>query len=125
MSAEGKYNKNGKLLTVSIAAYNVEAYLTETLESLAVPEILDELEVLVIDDGELGVVRVAAGGRALHGAQDAVDDGGVDVLVAVAPARAAVGYDAFQVLVGLGRRGRKRALRHLPEYRDRACRADG
>ena len=51
MSAEGKYNKNGKLLTVSIAAYNVEAYLTETLESLAVPEILDELEVLVIDDG--------------------------------------------------------------------------
>ena len=51
MSAEEKYHKCGKQLTVSIAAYNVEAYLAETLESLAVPEILGELEVLVIDDG--------------------------------------------------------------------------
>ena len=54
MSAEGKYNKNGKLLTVSIAAYNVEAYLTETLESLAAPVILDGLGGLVMDDGSTG-----------------------------------------------------------------------
>ena len=41
----------GKLLTVSVAAYNMEKYLRRTLESLAVPEVLDELEVFVVDDG--------------------------------------------------------------------------
>ena len=40
-----------KLLTVSVAAYNMEKYLRRTLESLAVPEILDALEVFVVDDG--------------------------------------------------------------------------
>lgn len=40
-----------KLLTISIAAYNVERYIEETLNSLLVPDILDELEVFIIDDG--------------------------------------------------------------------------
>ena len=40
-----------KILTVSIAAYNVEKYIDQTLKSLVVPEIMDKLEVLVIDDG--------------------------------------------------------------------------
>ncbi|MDO5702531.1 MAG: glycosyltransferase family 2 protein [Lachnospiraceae bacterium] len=40
-----------KILTVSIAAYNVEKYLRETLDSLISPDIADELEVLIIDDG--------------------------------------------------------------------------
>nr|WP_325300701.1 glycosyltransferase family 2 protein [uncultured Dysosmobacter sp.] len=40
-----------KLLTVSVAAYNVEMYLRQALESFLIPEALDAVEVLVIDDG--------------------------------------------------------------------------
>ena len=40
-----------KLLTVSVAAYKVEKYIRKTLESCIIPEIMDELEVLVIIDG--------------------------------------------------------------------------
>ena len=40
-----------KLLTISVAAYNVERYIRETIDSLCIPEILDELEVFIIDDG--------------------------------------------------------------------------
>lgn len=40
-----------KLLTVSVAAYNMEKYLQKTLESLTVPEVLDAIEVFVVDDG--------------------------------------------------------------------------
>lgn len=40
-----------KILTVSIAAYNMEAYLRQTLDSLMDEHIIDELEVFVVDDG--------------------------------------------------------------------------
>ena len=40
-----------KLLTISIAAYNVEKYLTQTLSSLDDDRFADNIEVLVIDDG--------------------------------------------------------------------------
>ena len=40
-----------KILTVSVAAYNMDKYLDECLESMAIPEIVDDLEVFVIDDG--------------------------------------------------------------------------
>lgn len=40
-----------KILTISIAAYNVEKYIRNTLESLIVPEIFKDIEVLVINDG--------------------------------------------------------------------------
>lgn len=40
-----------KLLTISIAAYHVEKYLRETLASFLIPEVKDQLEVLVINDG--------------------------------------------------------------------------
>lgn len=40
-----------KLLTISVAAYNVEKYLENTLQHLVIPECLDKLEVFVIDDG--------------------------------------------------------------------------
>jgi glycosyltransferase involved in cell wall biosynthesis len=40
-----------KILTISIAAYNVEGYIRQTLNSLIAPEILDKLEVFVVDDG--------------------------------------------------------------------------
>lgn len=40
-----------KLLTVSVAAYNVEKYLENTLRHLEISEWLDKLEVYIIDDG--------------------------------------------------------------------------
>ncbi|MCC8144846.1 MAG: glycosyltransferase, partial [Bacteroidales bacterium] len=40
-----------KLLTISIAAYNVESYIGQTLDSLCANEILDDIEVFIIDDG--------------------------------------------------------------------------
>ncbi len=40
-----------KLLTVSIAAYNVEQYLEQTLSSLNDRRFAEEVEVLIIDDG--------------------------------------------------------------------------
>lgn len=40
-----------KLLTLTIAAYNVEDYLEDTLSSLYKSKFLDEFEVLIIDDG--------------------------------------------------------------------------
>ncbi|MGY5276270.1 glycosyltransferase family 2 protein [Lactiplantibacillus plantarum] len=40
-----------KLLTVSIAAYNVEKYLEKCLNSLNDDRFKDDIEVLIIDDG--------------------------------------------------------------------------
>ena len=40
-----------KLLTLTIAAYNVEDYLEDTLSSLYKSKFLDEFEVLIVDDG--------------------------------------------------------------------------
>lgn len=39
-----------KLLTISIAAYNVADFIENTLSSLLIPE-LDDIEVLIVDDG--------------------------------------------------------------------------
>lgn len=40
-----------KTLSISIAAYNVEKFLKNTLDSLVAPEIIDDIEVLIVDDG--------------------------------------------------------------------------
>ena len=40
-----------KLLTIGIPAYNIEEYLPQCLDSLLYPDLLDDLEVLVINDG--------------------------------------------------------------------------
>ena len=40
-----------KILTISIAAYNVEKYIEETLESLVSTKNINKLEIFVIDDG--------------------------------------------------------------------------
>ncbi len=49
-----------KILSVSIACYNVEKYLDQTLESCLVPEIMDKLEVIIVNDGSRdGTVEVA------------------------------------------------------------------
>lgn len=44
-------NVNNKILTVVIPAYNMEKYIAKTLDSLICDEYMDELEVLIIDDG--------------------------------------------------------------------------
>lgn len=41
----------GKLLTVVVPSYNAEKYLRHNLDSLCLDEILEELEVIVVDDG--------------------------------------------------------------------------
>lgn len=40
-----------KTLSISIAAYNVEKYLEHTLKSFCAEEVMQDLEVLIIDDG--------------------------------------------------------------------------
>lgn len=40
-----------KILTVSIAAYNVEEYIRHTLDSIITPGSIDALQILVVDDG--------------------------------------------------------------------------
>ena len=42
---------NEKILTVSIAAYNMEKYIRQALDSLVDDRVIDDLEVFVIDDG--------------------------------------------------------------------------
>ena len=40
-----------KVLTISVAAYNVEAYIKENIESIVSSDARDDVEVLVVDDG--------------------------------------------------------------------------
>ena len=40
-----------KIITISIAAYNVEKFLDETLSSLSCPELMDGIEVIIVNDG--------------------------------------------------------------------------
>ena len=40
-----------KILTISIAAYNVEKFLRSTLNSLCEQTVIEDLEIFVVDDG--------------------------------------------------------------------------
>ena len=40
-----------KVLSISVAAYNAEKYLVKCLNSFCVPEIMEDIEVLIINDG--------------------------------------------------------------------------
>lgn len=40
-----------KILTIVVPMYHVELYIGQCLSSFAIPEILDQIEILVIDDG--------------------------------------------------------------------------
>lgn len=42
---------NEKILTVTIPSYNVEAYLEDCLESFVNSEVMDDVEVLIVNDG--------------------------------------------------------------------------
>lgn len=59
-AAEKLIYEGGKLLTISIAAYNVEQYIEKTISSCLSEKINDFIEVLVIDDGATdGTVQIA------------------------------------------------------------------
>ena len=47
----GRKDMGRKTLTVSIAAYQMEAYIGKTLASLCVEDVIGDLEIFVIDDG--------------------------------------------------------------------------
>ena len=40
-----------KVLTISVAAYNAEAFIDQALRSVCVDAVIDRLEIFVIDDG--------------------------------------------------------------------------
>ena len=40
-----------KVLTISVAAYNVEPYIKENLDSIVASTAKDDIEVFVVDDG--------------------------------------------------------------------------
>lgn len=46
-----------KVLSISVAAYNVEKFIEQCLDSFIDPAILDRVEVLVTDDGSKTVRR--------------------------------------------------------------------
>ena len=43
--------KMEKILTVVVPTYNAEKYLRDNLESFEIPEILQDIEILTINDG--------------------------------------------------------------------------
>lgn len=50
-----------KLLTISIAAYNIEKYIKECLDSFVDKSFMDDIEVLVINDGSVDKTALIAG----------------------------------------------------------------
>ena len=42
---------NNKILSIAVPSYNMEKYLNKCLDSFLVPEILDDIEVIVVNDG--------------------------------------------------------------------------
>ena len=42
---------NNKILTISIAAYNMQDYLADCINSLLSPDVLNRLEIIIVDDG--------------------------------------------------------------------------
>ena len=40
-----------KILSISVAAYNVEKFLDQTLSSLCVQDVLDKIEIIIVNDG--------------------------------------------------------------------------
>lgn len=49
-----------KILTVVVPAYNAEAYLRKNLESFRINEVLDQIEILVVNDGSTDYTRQIA-----------------------------------------------------------------
>ena len=51
MERKNREANMSKVLTVVIPSYNVEAYLADTLESFISEEIMEDVEVLIVNDG--------------------------------------------------------------------------
>lgn len=49
-----------KVLSISIASYNIEKYIRSTLDSFIIPEIMQDLEIIVVDDGSKDATAVIA-----------------------------------------------------------------
>lgn len=48
-----------KVLLISVAAYNMEKYISQNLDSFVNSSVINDIEVLVIDDGSTdGTVRM-------------------------------------------------------------------
>lgn len=54
-----------KILSISIAAYNAEKWLETCLNSFVIPKILEDIEVLIINDGDFAGIAALQG---LYGA---------------------------------------------------------
>lgn len=51
-----------KILTISVAAYNVEPYIRENIESILTSKVRDDLEIFIVDDGgKDGTYEIAKG----------------------------------------------------------------
>ena len=51
-----------KILTISVAAYNVEPYIKENIESILASKVRDNIEIFVVDDGgKDGTYEIAKG----------------------------------------------------------------
>ena len=46
-----EHKGKSKVLSVVVPAYNAQAYIRENLDSFCIPEIMDDIEVLIINDG--------------------------------------------------------------------------
>lgn len=56
-----------KILTISVAAYNVEAYIKENIESIIAAKVKDDIEIFVVDDGgKDGTYEIAEGYKNLY-----------------------------------------------------------
>ena len=42
-----------KILTITVPTYNAERYLRDNLDSFCIPELLNDLEILIINDGSI------------------------------------------------------------------------
>ena len=46
-----EHKEKSKVLSVVVPAYNAQAYIRENLDSFCIPGIMDDIEVLIINDG--------------------------------------------------------------------------
>jgi glycosyltransferase involved in cell wall biosynthesis len=44
---------NNKIISLALATYNMEQYLSKCLDSVLIPEVLDKIEVIIVNDGSV------------------------------------------------------------------------
>lgn len=56
-----------KILSIAVPMYNVDRYITQCLDSFVIPEVMDKIEILAIDDGGTDrSAKIAQGYEALY-----------------------------------------------------------